>query len=676
MKKSKLLMAIVFALFSLVSIFALTACSHTHEFTQEIQDPEYLASEYDCVKNVRYYKSCACGESSEGRPEEATFIGTSAAHRTLKEIEDEKYLVVAASCTEKGVYYKSCADCGEAVDDVFKTAELPHNFKAVAVIDTTKDYCDGHDWIMICSVCHTQKTDAQSVWFENAHCSDWHVEKAPTATEEGYLTGLCNECNQIARKTLKKLERNSTFYQGIEAFDACDEEGLIRYTYTIDEQSFVFEDKTCPVRHLLGSKNIYDYEFDATKNVLNFNDYEGIILLSKKEIPTCDINGEDAFFHCLRCGDYYGLKVRVDHKTPENYIVDKATCETIYISFSCKDCGYDKATKELIGPGHKMGYVLAPEDGTFKKFKLEYVCFNMLEDKDHPAPGYECGYIDKEKSVYGIDVNTLEIVPATCQSGKIYKFTYNGETYTFNDELKEETHLYKNGDFTNRLLANGLYNISECVGIEFFGGQEIIPVCGETGRRALFHCEECGGNFEVNVRHDHSKPADYVLAEADCTKVVESHYHCKGCGIDQVDYVDAIGHSYSYEIQLAPTRTTTGKAVLTCSHCNERKEIELPVIPEKTNDDYTVKANLVESCVSIGRYVCTYHYTYTIQVYDKDADKVVETKKTVDMTFNHVEGTIEHTNSSEDGSLKIIVIDGVSYKGYICSKCGRFIIVE
>ena len=675
MKKSKLLMAIVFALFSLVSIFALTACSHTHKFTQEIQDPEYLASEYDCVKNVRYYKSCACGESSKGRPEEATFIGTSAAHRTLKEIEDEKYLVVAASCTEKGVYYKSCADCGEAVDDVFKTAELPHNFKAVAVIDTTKDYCDGHDWIMICSVCHTQKTDAQSVWFEDAHCSDWHVEKAPTTTEEGYLTGICNECNQISRKTLKKLERNSSFYN-VEALDACDEEGLIRYTYTVDEQSFVFEDKKCAVRHLIGSADIYDYEYDPDTKVLNFDDYEGIKLFGGRERPTCDIKGESATFYCSRCDRHFGVKVRVEHETPEEYVIEKATCDELEITFNCEACNDPNAEKIIPGIGHKMEYVLAPQDGTLKKFKLEYVCLNMLVDKNHPEPGHECGYINKAESVYNINLSSMDIIPATCQSGTIYKFTYKGIVYTYNDEIKEETHLYKNGDFTNRLLVDGLYHISECVGIEFFGGQETIPVCSETGRRALFHCEECNGNYEVNVRLDHSKPADYVLAEADCTKVVESHYHCKNCGIDQVDYVDAIGHSYSYEIQLAPTRTTTGKAVLTCSHCNERKEIELPVIPEKTNDDYTVKANLVESCVSIGRYVCTYRYTYTIQVYDKDAGEVVETKKTVDMTFNHVEGTIEHTNSSEDGSLKIIVIDGVSYKGYICSKCGRFIIVE
>lgn len=675
MKKSKLLMAIVFALFSLVAIFALTACSHTHQFTQEIQDPEYLASEFDCIKNVKYYKSCACGENSKGRPEESTFIGTPAAHRTLKEIVDDKYLVVAASCTEKGVYHKSCADCGEAADDVFRTPELSHDYKAVAVIDTTKDYCDGHDWITICSICHTQKTDAQSIWFEDAHCSDWNVERAPTTTQEGYLTGICNECNRIARKTLKKLERNSTFYK-VEVFDACDEEGLIRYTYTIDEQDFVFEDNKCSIRHLIGTADIYDYEYDPDNVVLNFDDYNGIQLFGGRKRPTCDIKGEAATFYCSRCESTFGVKVRVEHETPENYAIVRATCETIYISFNCADCGFENVTKELPGNGHKMEYVFAPEDETLKKFKLEYVCYNMLVDKEHPEPGHKCGYIDRAKSVYNIALSSMDITPATCQSGTIYRFTYEGIVYTYNDEIIEETHLYKNGDFTNRLSVGGIYHISECVGIEVLGGQDKIAICSEDGREAVFSCEECGFNYKVRVRYDHSKPAGYVVAEADCTEVVESHYHCKGCGIDQVEYVSAIGHSYSYEIQLAPTRTTTGKAILTCSHCNERKEIELPVIPEKTNNDYTIKANLVESCISIGRYVCTYHYVYTIQVYDEDAGDVVGMEKTVDMTFNHVEGTVEHINSAEDGSLKIIVIDGVSYKGYICSKCGRFIIVE
>lgn len=675
MKKSKLLMAIVFALFSLVSIFALTACSHTHDFKQEIQSPEYLASEYDCVKNVKYYKSCACGESSQGKPEEATFIGTSAAHRTLKEIVDEKYLVVEASCTENGIYYKSCADCGEAVEEIFRTPELPHDYKSVAVIDTTKDYCDGHDWITICTICHTQKTDAESIRFEEAHCDEWHVGKEPTTTEEGYITGICNECNQMARKQLKKLERNSSFYK-VEVLDACDEEGLIRYTYTFSGQDFVFEDRNCEKRHLIGKKDIFESEFNIRNVVLNFDDYEGIILNGGKEKPTCDTNGEIASFYCSRCDSYYGVKVRVDHKTPDNYVIEKATCETIYISFDCLDCNTKHVTKELPGAGHKTKYVLSPENAAHTKFKLECVCYNMLVDEDHPEPGYECGNINNAESVYNIALSSMDITPATCQSGTIYRFTHKDIVYTYNDEVKEESHLYKNGDFSNRLVVGNLYHISECKGIEVVGGQDDIPVCGEIGREAVFSCEECGFSYKVNVRLDHSKPLDYVLPEADCVNVVESHYHCKGCGIDQVEYVSAVGHSYSYEITVAPTRTTTGKAVITCSHCNEEKEIELPVIPEKSNADYTIKANLHESCISIGRYVCTYHYTYKIQVYDKSTDSVKSAEKTIDMTFNHVEGTSEHINSSEDGSLKIIVINGVKYKGYICSKCGRFIIVE
>ena len=141
-----------------------------HSFTAEKAEEQYLKSAATCTEKAVYYKSCAaCGLSSKGTADEATFFsgnaldhdwgawtqnsdekthtrickrdashtetedchggmatcthkavctvcggeyGEMAAHSFTAEKAEEQYLKSAATCTEKAVYYKSCAACG------------------------------------------------------------------------------------------------------------------------------------------------------------------------------------------------------------------------------------------------------------------------------------------------------------------------------------------------------------------------------------------------------------------------------------------------------------------------------------------------------------------------------------------------------------------------------------
>ena len=141
-----------------------------HSFTAEKAEAQYLKSAATCTKKAVYYKSCAaCGLSSKGTADEATFFsgnaldhswgawtqnsdekthtrickrdashtetenchggtadcthkavctvcggeyGEMAAHSFTAEKAEAQYLKSAATCTEKAVYYKSCAVCG------------------------------------------------------------------------------------------------------------------------------------------------------------------------------------------------------------------------------------------------------------------------------------------------------------------------------------------------------------------------------------------------------------------------------------------------------------------------------------------------------------------------------------------------------------------------------------
>ena len=64
MKKSKalLVMIIIFAL--CLSVCALTACdSHKHDFSKEVAEEEFIATEASCDQRATYYKSCSCGKA-------------------------------------------------------------------------------------------------------------------------------------------------------------------------------------------------------------------------------------------------------------------------------------------------------------------------------------------------------------------------------------------------------------------------------------------------------------------------------------------------------------------------------------------------------------------------------------------------------------------------------------
>ena len=165
-----------------------------HSFTAEKAEAKYLKSAATCTEKAVYYKSCAaCGLSSKGAADEATFFsgnvlghdwgawtqnsdekthtrickrdtshtetenchggtatcthkavctvcdgeyGEMAAHSFMAEKAEAQYLKSAATCTEKAIYYKSCAVCGLSSEGTadeatfFSGNALDHNWGA------------------------------------------------------------------------------------------------------------------------------------------------------------------------------------------------------------------------------------------------------------------------------------------------------------------------------------------------------------------------------------------------------------------------------------------------------------------------------------------------------------------------------------------------------------------
>ena len=91
---------------------------------------------------------------------------------------------------------------------------------------------------------------------------------------------------------------------------------------------------------------------------------------------------------------------------------------------------------------------------------------------------------------------------------------------------------------------------------------------------------------------------------------------CKNCGdISITDYVNPLGHSYTYTLGISPTESSGGTIIGRCSRCGDEKSIALPAL-NKSNYSYTVTS--ASTCVAAGNAVYKYssstYGTYSFSV--------------------------------------------------------------
>ena len=121
----KRLLAITLALCAATTCaIALNGCGdtngqHTHSYTNEIAEEQFLKTDATCHSGAIYYYSCACGEKSDKTFE----FGEPLTHSFDKKVATEQYLVSAATPVAKAVYYYSCV-CGDKGDETFEFGEV------------------------------------------------------------------------------------------------------------------------------------------------------------------------------------------------------------------------------------------------------------------------------------------------------------------------------------------------------------------------------------------------------------------------------------------------------------------------------------------------------------------------------------------------------------------------
>ena len=426
-----------------------------HSFTAEKAEAKYLKSAATCTEKAVYYKSCAaCGLSSKGAADEATFFsgnvlghdwgawtqnsdkkthtrickrdtshtetenchggtadcthkavctvcggeyGEMAAHSFTAEKAEAKYLKSAATCTEKAVYYKSCAACGlsskGAADEAtfFSGNVLGHDWGAwtqnsdkkthtrICKRDTSHtetENCHGgtadctHK--AVCTVCGGEYGEMAAHSFTAEKAEEKYLKSAATCTEKAVYYKSCAVCGLSSEGTADE----ATFFSG-NALDhnwgawTSNEDGTHTRTCTVDGCSAGTQTENCIDANKDHKCDICDYIISecADDNKDHKCDYCGKKLTEHTGgKATCKDKAK-----CEVCGAEYG---ELDPKNHTNlkYFPAKAATKTTEGNIEywyCEGCGK----------------YFSDKDGTKEIKKADTVTAKLKDDSKSPQTG-------------------------------------------------------------------------------------------------------------------------------------------------------------------------------------------------------------------------------------------------------------------------------------------------
>ena len=181
-----------------------------HDFTEEVVDEAYKASDATCQAKATYYKSCTCG--AQGK---TTFSsGALLDHDFTEEDTAEQYKKTGATCTEQAVYYHSCTMCGLQGETTFKSgALLNHDFTEE---DTAEQYkktgatcTEQAVYYHSCTMCGLQgETTFKSGAllnhdFTEEDIAEQYKKTGATCTEQAVYYHSCTVCGAQGETTFK-----------------------------------------------------------------------------------------------------------------------------------------------------------------------------------------------------------------------------------------------------------------------------------------------------------------------------------------------------------------------------------------------------------------------------------------------------------------------------------------
>ena len=367
----------------------------------------------------------------------------------------------------------------------------------------------------------------------------WTLTTAPTVDAAGLLSRVCeHDASHVDEFTLPALSTENGYTYEITAHETCETTGMGKFTYTKDEQTFMFDVVRAELGHAYGAWVVTTAPTVDAAGVLTKTCTHDATHTETFALPALSI--ENGYTYAIT--------------TPE-------LCEATGVgTFTYEKDGqtftFDVERAVL---GHNYGaWVVTTAPTVDAAGVLTKTCTHdatHTETFELPALSTENGY-------------TCAITtPETCTEKGVDTYTYvkDGQTFTFDVERAALGHDETGPEPTCTTDKVCMREDCGVVLLERLGHDYSGPDATCTTDEVCMR-EDCGEVLVAKYGHDYSGPDATCTTDEVCMR--------EGCG---VVLVEKLGHTFGdWVVEQEPTMSATGIEAKTCSVCGAREKQDIP----------------------------------------------------------------------------------------------------
>ena len=317
---------------------------------------------------------------------------------------------------------------------------------------------------------------------------------------------------------------------------------------------------------------------------------------STTEKATCDKDGRKVF--TCECGDSY---TEIITKLGHSY-TDKVTAPTCtekgYTTHTCTRCSdsYKDSYKDATNHSYTSKVTTAAtctKEGV-KTFTCSTCANQYTESIAKTAHNYAAATCTKPKTctcgatsgtALGHSYTSKVTTAASCTKEGIKTFTCSKCANQYTESISKTAHNYAAATCTKPKTCTCGATSGSALGHSYTSKVTTSATCTKEGVKT-FTCSKCANKYTESI----AKTA-HNYAAATCTKPKT----CT-CGATSGS---ALGHSYSYAKNKAPTTSATGTLKGTCSRCSGTTSV---TVPKLNTTDYTRTQTKAPTCTATGTY--------------------------------------------------------------------------
>ena len=413
-----------------------------HQWTEDVSDAT-LKSPADCENAAVYYKTCSVCKKHDDASQ--TFVyGNALGHKWNNDTTKEGALVSAANCTSPAVYKKTCSVCGnlsstetfesgEALGHTGGTATCEKKAECTRCHETYGDLADHTYGTLIAQIDATHNTTGMRAHYQCSVCKRFfNADKTETTETALVIEKIPHDSNLTWKNDADNHWHECSCGEVLDKA-AHDFKWVVDKAATEEETGLKHEECVCGAKRSEGT-------------VIDKLDHTHDMELVKANAATCTATGNNAYYHCTKCGLYFKDEAGKEPTTVEAEIIAKLAHTAVHHDrvepthfaagnieyWTCSVCGKYFSDAACTAEIEAKDTVLAKIDHTYstewsknaEKHWHECTCGDKIDEAAHTwgewtvtkaATATEAGEQQRECTVCHF-TETAEILPLNCHT--------------------------------------------------------------------------------------------------------------------------------------------------------------------------------------------------------------------------------------------------------------------